>query len=107
MPESDRRQAERFPVTSDTSCEFAAPVGEDLGPTRIKNVSTNGIGLLVSRPVQAGATIAIAVRNRSKSFSKIMLVQVAHVTPAAGGTYLIGGTFVTPLTYQGLTSLVM
>src|SRR5437773_9359202 len=107
MPESDRRQAERFPVTSGTSCEFAAPLGEDLGPTRIKNVSTSGIGLLVSRPVQPGSMLTVAVLNKSKGFNKILLVQVAHVTPGAGGTYLVGGTFVTPLTYQELTSLVM
>jgi hypothetical protein len=107
MPESDRRAAERFPVTANTTCEFAAPLGEDLGPTRIKNVSTNGIGLLVSRPVQPGTMLTVAVVNKSKSFSKIMLVQVVHVTPSQGGTYLVGGQFVTPLTYQELTSLVM
>ena len=35
-----------------------------------------------------------------------VLVRVAHVTPLTGG-YLVGGSFVTPLTYQEMSALVL
>src|SRR5262245_35629591 len=104
---SDRRAAERFPAGAGTSCEFSAPLGKDLGPSRIKNVSTDGIGLLVSGRVERGDALAIVVANKAKSFQRTLLVQVVHVTPQPGGTFLIGGTFATPLTYEELTALVM
>lgn len=108
MPEpSDRRATERFSVSADTSCDFAAAVTEDLGPTRIKNVSTDGVGLLASRCVEPRAVLAVIISNKSKSFTRTMLVEVVHVTPLPGGSFLVGGTFLAPLTYEELTALVM
>ena len=107
MPDpADRRQSERFPVTADTQCQFIAAVVEDLGAARIKNVSMEGIGLILSRKVNVGTTLTIRIENKSRSFSKLVLVRVAHATPQ-GGTFLVGGTFDTPLTYQELSCLVM
>ncbi len=107
MPDpSDRRAAERFPVTPDTRCGFVAQVGEELGPVRIQNVSTDGIGLLLTRKVEVGSTIAVGVTNAPKGFNRTLLVKVAHVTQQMGG-YLVGGTFSTPLSYDELRTLVM
>jgi len=103
----DRRAVERFPVNSDTACDFLSPVLEDFGPVRIKNISNDGIGLVVSRKLEAGLLLSVNLVNRSRSFTKTMLVRVVHVTPQPGGTFLIGGTFKTPLTYEELTAMVM
>src|SRR5438128_1419426 len=94
---SERRAAERFPVSTETTCQFAAPVGADLGATRIKNVSNDGIGLLLSRRVEPGTTLAVSVAIKGKTFNRTLLVRVAHVTPQPGGSFLIGGTFSPPL----------
>lgn len=104
---SDRRQSERFPVTADTTCHFAGQVAEDLGSVRIKNVSMEGIGLVVGKSVKPGAVLVVGITNKAKSFNRVMLVRVVHVTAQVGGTFLVGGTFETPLTYQDLTTLVM
>ncbi len=107
MPDrTDRRAAERFPVNQDTRCTFAAPVGADLGPARIQNVSTDGIGLLLTQRAEVGTQLAISVTTGNKGFARTLLIQVVHVTQQSGG-YLVGGTFVTPLTYEELRSLVM
>jgi hypothetical protein len=107
MPDpADRRQSERIPVTADTKCQFIATVVEDLGAVRIKNVSREGIGLIVGKNVTIGSTLAIRIENKPKSFSKLMLVRVVQVTPQ-GGSFVVGGILETPLTYQELTSLVM
>ena len=107
MPEpSDRRTSERFPVTADTTCSFASPVIEDFGPVKIKNLSTDGLGMFVGYRLEPGDLLAITLSNSKKNFVKTLLVRVAHVT-AMPGTFLVGGTFTTPLTYEELTKLVM
>jgi hypothetical protein len=102
----DRRAAERMPVSSGTSCGFAGPVIEDSGPAKIRDVSLEGIGILLVRQVAPGSLLAVTIVNAAQKLSKTVLVRVAHVTPVHGG-FLVGGTFLEPLTYQEFTALVM
>src|SRR4051794_26034113 len=103
---ADRRTTERFPVNADACCPMISPVVEDFGPVKIRDVSMHGVGLLVSRRVEPGALLAVVLANPSKGFTKTALVRVAHVT-GLGGSFLVGGTFVTPLTYQEMSTLVL
>jgi hypothetical protein len=106
MPEPERRATERFPVNSNVSCPLVAPIHEDFGPVRIKDVSTDGIGLLLGRHVEVGTLLAVSVVNQARAFQKTLTVRVIHVTPVHG-LFLIGGTFDVPLRYEELTALVM
>ena len=90
---------ERLPVNQDTICDFLSPVVENFGPARIKNLSNEGIGVIATKKVDVGSLLAVNLVNRAKTFSKTVLVRVAHVTPAGGG-FLIGGTFKAALTYE-------
>jgi len=103
---ANRRASERFPVNQDTICDFLSPVVENFGPARIKNLSNEGIGVIATKKVDVGSLLAVNLVNRAKTFSKTVLVRVAHVTPAGGG-FLIGGTFQSPLTYEELRTMVM
>lgn len=103
----DQRAAERFSVSPNSVCEFVSPVLEDFGPARLFNISTDGVGLITTEPLSPGLLLAIKVVNASKKFSRTMLVRVAHCTAQAGGTYLIGGSFDAPLTYEELCTLVL
>jgi hypothetical protein len=102
----DRRAAERIPASTDTSCGFVSPVVEDFGPAKVKNVSMEGIGLIVTRRVEPGSLLAVSLANKAHGFAKTVLVRVMHVTPQPGA-FLVGGTFNVPLTYQELAALVM
>jgi hypothetical protein len=103
----DQRAVERFPINTFSSCDFVSPVLEDFGPLRVKNISTDGIGLISSQALEAGLLLAVNLVNPTKDFSKTILVRVVHSTPQPGGTYLIGGIFNTALTYEELCVLVM
>jgi hypothetical protein len=103
---NDRRAAERFPVNPDTSCSFVGPVVEDFGPAKVRNLSMEGIGLLMIRRVEPGTLLAVSLSNPARGFSKTVLVRVVHATAQPGGC-LVGGTFQTPLTYQELSTLVL
>jgi hypothetical protein len=104
---TDRRAAERFLVNADSSCSFVSPVVEDFGPAKIKNVSMDGIGLLLTRRVEPGALLAVCLSNPAKGFAKTVLVRVIHATAEMGGGCTVGGTFIPPLTYQELTTLIL
>jgi hypothetical protein len=88
-----------MPVTADTSCVFVSPVFENFGPAKIKNVSMDGIGLVLSRRLEPGALLAVSLSNAARNIARTMLVRVVHVTPEQG-VYLVGGEFTTPLTYE-------
>ena len=107
MPDpADRRAAERYPVNAEVACPFLGPVTEGFGGAKIKDVSMQGIGLLIGRRVEPGGLLAVTLTNAAKGFSKTVLVRVAHATPVPGGC-LVGGTFDTPLTYQEMSTLVL
>ena len=103
---TDRRAAERMVVNAGTGCSFAGLVSDDFGPVKIRDVSMNGIGVVVSKRVEVGALLVMTISQAAQRLSKTMLVRVAHVTPIHGG-FLVGGTFLEQLTYQELTALVM
>jgi hypothetical protein len=102
----ERRAAERFPASTGASCPFASPVVEDFGPVKIKNVSLEGVGLLLSRTVEAGTLLAVTLANPSKGFSKTVLLRVTHAHSQPGGC-TVGGNFLSPITYEELTALVL
>ena len=102
----ERRSEERMAFSPDTTCPAVASLGPDVGPAKLRDVSMDGLGVVLSRPAEPGALLAVTLANASKGFSKIAIVRVTHVTAIPGG-YLIGGTFTAQLTYQELTALVM
>jgi hypothetical protein len=105
--EKEQRCEERFAVSGSASCVFAAPLSEDFGPVKIKNVSLKGVGLITSKRPEVGSLLAVKLVNSAKNFARAALVRVIHVTPQPGGTFLIGGDWDTPLTYDELCNLVM
>jgi hypothetical protein len=102
----ERRSVERFPASATATCPFVSPVLEDFGPVKIKNVSLEGVGLLLSHPVEQGEMLAVTLANPGKNFTKTVLVRVAYAQNAPGGC-TVGGTFLIPLTYEELTALVL
>jgi hypothetical protein len=105
--EEDRRATPRYPVNTDTSCPFLMPLGEDVGPAKIRDISTEGIGLLCSRPIPPGTLLVIGLKNAARNFSRTQVMQVAHTTQGVGGMYIIGGVFLSPLTYEELRTFLM
>lgn len=105
--EQDKRSEERFPVSANVSCPLASPIAADFGPVRIKNVSLKGVGLITTKRPEVNSLMAVKLINPAKNFARTALLRVIHVTPQAGGSFLVGGDWDTPLTYDELCSLVM
>jgi hypothetical protein len=103
---AQRRSLEQFPVNAGTSCSFVAPVVEHFSTATVKSLSMEAVRLVLTRQVEPGAMLAVTLCNPGKRFEKMVLVRVTQAAVAPGG-YLVGGTFVTPLTHHELTTLVM
>ena len=102
----DRRAAERMPVNAGTGCTYGGVITADIGSVRVRDVSLNGIGVILSKKVEVGAQLVITLTNPEKGVNKTILLKVAHVTSVPGG-FLVGGAFAEPLTYQELTGMVL
>jgi hypothetical protein len=101
-----QREDSRFEVNSGTSCSFALPVVEGTGQTKVRDVSTTGVGLFLERRVEVGSLLAIGLANPAKGISRTILVRVAQVTAVTGG-FAVGGQFLTPLSYQEMAAFVL
>lgn len=107
MAESaDRRNVERMPVGAGTECSFVGRIIEDIGPVKVRDVSMQGVGLVLLKPVEIGSLLAIGLTKADRGFAKTLMVRVIHCTPIVGG-HMVGGEFLEPLTYQELTTLVL
>jgi hypothetical protein len=95
-----------MPVNAGTTCTFVSPVVEDFGAAKLRDITLDGVGLILSRRVEAGSLLAVSLSNQNHGFAKTVVVRIAHVTAVPGG-FLVGGSFTPPLTYQELTTLVM
>ena len=105
MADTGNRRSERMPAGAGAACPFAAPLGEALGPVRVRDASMHGVGLLVLRRVEVGAVLAVTLANPARGMTKTVLVKVTNVTPVPGGFH-VGGEFDAPLTYQEWSALV-
>ncbi len=103
----DRRQTHRYQVSSGTGCDIALQVLDDIGTVRVRDVSTIGIGLLVDRAIEPGTVLVLALRNQAQSFSKTTIIEVCHSTPLDNGSYVLGGEFLIPLTYDEMRAMIM
>ncbi len=70
------------------------------------NLSLRGIGLLVSRPLAAGAAVIIHLRGLETRTDYELAARVIHCTPELGGEWILGCEFREPLTAEVLDDLL-
>jgi hypothetical protein len=94
--EGERRAAPRHNSTLKITCY---PVNASLlerRQGRVRNVSRTGVGLLVDRAWQRGATVILELP--AEDGFKAVRAKVVHATPQIGGTFLVGCALELPLT---------
>ncbi len=101
----ERRLSPRYSVSASTKCQFALRVEADFDLVRVKDISLDGIGMILGHPVEAGALLVVGLKK--ENFSKIVLVEVRHSTRVDGNLCHVGGVLLTPLTYEEMSTLVM
>lgn len=105
--EPDQRKAARFPCVTRA---FFRDVNEDDAPpeqARVMDVSPNGIGMLVTRPLTVGTLLSLELPGVRDDSMVTILASVARSGPAnGGGEWVAGCTFSRELTDREMRTLV-
>lgn len=100
----ERRQfARHAPAGTDVPAVLWARAHTDR--RSVRNLSRDGLALVLDEPVEPGTTLRVALLNRAGNFWHLKLVRVVHAAPA-GAAWLIGGTFLTRLSDREVQDLL-
>src|SRR5262249_8034284 len=92
----ERRAAPRHPVGTLRVPSFLADEESARGPAVLRDISTLGIGLLVSRPLALSSLVQIELVNRAGLLIRRMRARVVH-TEGSTGEWIVGCAFVSEL----------
>jgi hypothetical protein len=101
-----RREARRWSPSQWTPCALHALSGESLCSGWVCNMSLLGVGVVVDRPLDPGASVFINLVNAPHTYSLGMVLNVARCVRTYSGDYLIGGKFLRRLTPDELSPFV-
>lgn len=103
---NDRRAAVRYPCTLETSCYPVGAEERDSWTARVQDISVSGIGLIVTHPVQPGASLGVDLQSPDQELTYTLMTQVVHARPQADGTWMLGCSFARSLSEDELQSLL-
>ena len=102
----DRRAVVRQLCGPESSCRLrAASTGGTLW-ARVRDASTGGLGLLVSRPLAPGSFLAVELRAPGMRYPLVLEARVAHATPQPDGSWLVGCALLSRLPQEMLPAVV-
>jgi serine/threonine protein kinase len=87
----ERRAAERFACTRPNYCTISQPPhNQQQWEAQVRNLSTNGIGLLLSRQFEPGSALTVHLQSNNGQVRRTREILVVRVEPAEGRLYLAG-----------------
>ena len=101
---AERRRAPRFQCLRVMSCLLRQTNERIWG--RVRDISTGGIGLVTSTKVEPGTHLILELKSVAFLPPRTLPARVAHATPRASGSWLIGCQFDQPLSGEELRSLL-
>jgi hypothetical protein len=86
------------------------PVGHDYSsgvwPAQLVDISTNGVGLVLSRRFEPGTPLIVEVHDDAGENLAMLLARVVRVAPGGQGGWHLGCSLIKPLEENYLRSLV-
>ena len=73
---------------------------------RVRNVSVNGIGLLLGAPIEPGTDLIIEMKTMDPGIPLTLVARVVHVTMQANESWIVGCKFLTRPTEEHLLALL-
>ena len=102
-PKVEHRATVRFPKDEEIWCKPKSTSGRTkqipAWSGRVRDISTTGIGLTMSRWFEPGTALIVRLRPR---ILRHLLVHVIHAAPDADGHWIIGCMFDRPLSSEQL-----
>ena len=101
--ESERRNTSRLSCGGGPCPAF---VGNQSREASVQDISVAGLSLLVDFEVSSERLLRVELFNQVRACLHVKLLQVIHVTPHGEGTWLVGGSFLCPLTEDEFHDLI-
>lgn len=104
---SDRRTTVRYPSQQKGLAKLTRAIGGGMWMARIRNVSAEGIGLIVDQPIKKGMLLTIELPTKSGQKPSIpKQIKITHVAQQPGTTWwVLGGVFASKLTKEEIDAL--
>src|SRR5271154_1149921 len=98
----ERRSSVRQPCL-ETSKRLVAAVGDDFCLAKVRNISPDGISLVIGRSMETGAMISVdLIDTKTNRFSRTLDVRVCWCIEHPSGDWILGGSFANLLTDEEL-----
>jgi hypothetical protein len=104
-PVVERRAAVRYACRLTSACQ-PMPEGESLGPARVVDISSTGVGLLIDRPIEPETLLSVELQSDDPTLSYTLLVEVRHARARQPGEWLLGCVFARELSAFELKALL-
>ena len=99
---SERRVSARQPCL-ETSKRLAAAIGHDFCLAKVRNISPEGISLVLGRGLEVGSVLSVdLIDTKTNRFSRTLDVRVCWCIEHSSGDWLVGGSFASRLTPEEL-----
>lgn len=103
---ADRRHHVRRHCRIETACRSLKSQSNTSYVATVLNVSQAGVGLRTTRQYPAGMLLTVGLQNPAGSLFLLKTVQVRHVRAEQTTEWVLGCTFLKPLTDRELGQLV-
>lgn len=102
----ERRVATRYPCNLATSCRLMASFRGGRPSARVRNISSTGISLVISQPVDSGSLLTIELRSAIRNFARTVELKVVYCIDHPNGDSILGGAFTQDLAEDELRIFV-
>ena len=99
-----RRAFPRYVMRREASCTLKAVMSGECWPARVANLSSEGLGLMLERPIETGRLVFVELSSPSGLFACMAMMQVLHVAARESG-YYVGGELVKQLSPEDIRML--
>jgi len=101
------RRSSRRHTNLATHHRLVAAVGDDFVLAKIRNISPEGISLILSRPVESGTVLSVdLIDTKTNRFSRTLQVRVLYSVEHPTGDWILGGAFASKLTAEELQTFL-
>lgn len=101
----ERRASVRHQSTAKGSCHTLNASRETSWDAVVRDISAEGIGLMLGRRFEPGVLLSIELPDNSDGQPRLLLARVVHATTRSEGGWLIGCALLNPLTDDEVQAL--
>lgn len=104
---AERRAWVRYPCQLETSCQPVVAADATTWAGKLLDLSEGGVGVVLSRRFEAGTLLAIEIPEKDGGGgTRSLVARVVRVTRYPAGDWLLGCSFVRPLSDEDVKALL-